>query len=331
MKPRVKCCALMADEGPHVEILERAGFIVEKVDRSLNLADEDTLIRTVDGCAAVLASSEPYTPRVIESLPMLRVIARTGVGYDAIDVAACDRHRIAITTTPGVNHHSVAEHTIALLMGVARGFPDLDMRVREGRWQRFEYPRVMGSTLGIVGLGRIGQAVVPRAVGLGMKVLAHEPYPDLEFVSQWDLELCELDDLLARSDYVSLHTPLIPATKHLMNRERLAKMKPGSVLINTGRGGLVDEVALNDALTSGHLRGAGLDVFEVEPLPLTSPLLNHRHVLLAGHVAGLDVESRRDALTMAAETIVALKRGEWPAQCIQNLRGVTDWTWDRTL
>ncbi|MGE4001018.1 MAG: phosphoglycerate dehydrogenase [Planctomycetaceae bacterium] len=329
MKPRVKCCALMADEGPHFDILKRAGFVVEKVDRSLNLLDEDTLIKTVAGCAAVLASSEPYTPRVIESLPDLRVIARTGVGYDAVDVAACDKHRIAITTTPGVNHHSVAEHTIALLMGVARGFPDLDMRVREGRWQRFEYPRVMGSTLGIVGLGRIGQAVVPRASGLGLKVIAHEPSPDRNFVKQWNVELCELDDLLSRADYVSLHIPLIPATRHLMNRERFAKMKPGSVLINTGRGGVVDEAALNAALSSGHLRGAGLDVFEVEPLPLDSPLLKHRHVLLAGHVAGLDVESRRDALTMAAETIAALKRGDWPGECVQNLRGVSDWTWDR--
>ncbi|MBX3436997.1 MAG: phosphoglycerate dehydrogenase [Planctomycetaceae bacterium] len=330
MKPRVMCCALMADEGPHFEILERAGFAVERVDRSLNLSDEQTLISTLAGCSAVLASSEPYTPRVIEGLPHMRVIARTGVGYDAVNVDACDKHRIAITTTPGVNHHSVAEHTIALLMGVARGFPDLDMRVREGRWQRFEYPRVMGCTLGIVGLGRIGQAVVPRALGLGMKVIAHEPYPNTAFVAEHNVELCALDDLLGRADYVSLHIPLTPETKHLLNQERIAKMKPGSVLINTGRGGLVDEKALNDALTSGHLRGAGLDVFEVEPLPLSSPLLNHRHVLLAGHVAGLDAESRHDALTMAAETIASLKNGGWPAECVQNLKGITDWNWDRT-
>lgn len=329
MKPRVKCCGLMSDEGPHFEILERAGFAVETIDRSRNLMDEDVLIETVSGCAAVLAGSEPYTPRVIESVPTLRVIARTGVGFDAIDVEACDRHRVAITTTPGVNHHSVAEHTIALLMGVARGFPDLDMRVREGRWERIEYPRVMGSTLGIVGLGRIGQAVVPRAVGLGMTILAHDPLADADFARQWNIELCDLDELLSRSDYVSLHTPLTPGTRHLMNRERFAKMKPGSVLINTGRGGLVDETALDEALTSGHLRGAGLDVFEVEPLPLDSPLLRHRHVLLAGHVAGLDVESRRDALTMAAETIVRLRRGEWPGECVQNLHGITDWSWDK--
>ncbi len=329
MKPVVKCCALMADEGPHFEILEQAGFNVERVDRSLDLWNEEVLIKLVSGAQAVLAGSEPYTPRVISRLPELRVVARTGVGFDAINVAACDEQRVAITTTPGVNHHSVAEHTIALLMGVARGFPDLDMRVREGEWERITYPRVMGSTLGIVGLGRIGQAVVPRAIGLGMKILVCEPYADPEFVKQWGIELCELDELLSRADYVSLHIPLTLGTAHLMNAERFAKMKPGSVFINTGRGGLVDEKALDAALTSGHIRGAGLDVFETEPLPLDSPLLKHRHVLLAGHVAGLDIESRRDALTMAAEAIAGLKNGPWPTECVQNLKGVTDWSWDR--
>lgn len=317
----------MADDGPHIEILKEAGFDVERIDRSLDLWNEDTLINVVGRADAVLAGSEPYTRRVLQNLPDLRVVARTGVGYDAIDVQTCDERRVAITTTPGVNHHSVAEHTIALLMGVARGFPDLDMRVREGQWERITYPRVMGCTLGIVGLGRIGQAVVPRAAGLGMKIIACEPFADPEFVMEWKIELCELDDLLSRSDYVSLHIPLTAETAHLMNAQRLAKMKPGSVLINTGRGGLVDEAALDAALNSGHVRGAGLDVFETEPLPLDSPLLKHRHVLLAGHVAGLDIESRRDALKMAAETIVALRDGQWPEICVQNLKGVTGWKW----
>ncbi len=331
MKPRVKCCALMADEGPHFEILEQAGFNVERIDRNLDLWDEDTLTDVVAGAEAVLAGSEPYTPRVISRLPQLRVLARTGVGFDAIDIEACDAHRVAITTTPGVNHHSVAEHTIALLMGVARGFPDLDMRVREGQWQRIVYPRVMDSTLGIVGLGRIGQAVVPRAIGLGMKILVCEPFTDPEFVKQWDIELVDLDELLSRADYVSLHIPLTAETAHLMNADRFARMKRGSVFINTGRGGLVDETALDAALTSGHIRGAGLDVFETEPLPRDSPLLKHRHALLAGHVAGLDIESRRDALTMAAEAIAGLKNGPWPEECVQNLNGVTNWSWDRSL
>ena len=278
---------------------------------------------------AVFAGSEPYTPRVLNSLPDLRVIARTGVGFDAIDLATCDENGVVVTTTPGVNHHSVAEHTIALMMGVARGFPDLDQRVRSGRWQRIPYPRVMGTTIGIIGLGRIGQAVATRAIGLGMTVLACDPYANQEFVAEHQIELVGLDDLLARSDYVTLHNPMTAESRKMMNTERFAQMKPGSVLINTARGGLVDEAALYDALKSGHLKGAGLDVFEVEPLPTDSPLLEFSNVLFAGHVAGLDVESQRDTLIMAAETIRDLRDGAWPDDCIQNPTLTNAWSWAR--
>jgi D-3-phosphoglycerate dehydrogenase / 2-oxoglutarate reductase len=215
------------------------------------------------------------------------------------------------------------------LLGVARDFPMADRRVREGKWKRTTGPRVMGSTLGIVGLGRIGQAVATRAVGLGMKVLAFEPAPNRDFLAKWPVEIVSFDDLLARSDYVSLHSPLTPETRHLINAQTLARMKPRSVLINTARGGLVDETALCAALRSGHLRAAALDVFEVEPLPLDSPLLSFENVLLAGHTAGMDDESRHDTFKMAAETIVALYGGAWPAECIVNLRGVNDWRWSR--
>lgn len=330
MKPRVKCCALNSDEGPHFEILGSAGFAVEPGNRSVNFWDADVLVNELSGCVAVVAGSEPYTADVVERLPELRVIARTGVGFDAIDLRACDARGIVVTTTPGVNHHSVAEHTIALLMGVARGFPDFDQRVRTGRWLRIAYHRVMGSTIGIVGLGRIGQAVATRAIGLGMQVIAHDPYANQQFVAEHSIELVSLDDLFRRADYVTLHNPLTAESRHMMNAETFARMKSGSVFINTARGGLVDETALYDALKSGHLRGAGLDVFEVEPLPLDSPLLEFSNVLLAGHLAGLDIESQRDTLTMAAETIRDLRDGQWPKFCIQNPQLTSDWRWDRS-
>lgn len=329
MNPRVRCTALNSDEGPHFELLPAAGFEVLPGDRSRNYWEAGELIAELAGCSAVVAGSEPYTRPVLESLPDLRVIARTGVGFDAIDLAAADECEIAVTTTPGVNHHSVAEHTIALLMGVARGFPDNDQRVRDCRWLRIAYPRVQGCTIGLVGLGRIGQAVATRAVGLGLKVLAYEPYPRREFCEQWNIELVGLDELLARSDYVSLHMPMTAETRRMMNAERFGRMKPGSVFINTARGALVDEGALIAALQSGHLRGAGLDVFEFEPLPADSPLIGMSNVLLSGHVAGLDIESQRDTLIMAAETIIALRNGGWPAECIQNLRGRSSLRWDR--
>jgi phosphoglycerate dehydrogenase-like enzyme len=160
-----------------------------------------------------------------------------------------------------------------------------------------------------------------------MRVLAYEPHPDQEFCQQWRIDLVEMDDIFARSDIVSLHLPATRDTRHLINADTLARMRKGSILINTARGSLVDESALCDALRSGHLAGAGLDVFEVEPLSLDSPLLEFDNVLLAGHLAGLDQESHMDSFAMAARTIIALRDGEWPAFCIQNLRGVKDWKW----
>jgi len=327
--PTVNCTSLNAERGPHREILSSAGFECRDVPRDVDLFVEENLIAALSDCDATIAGSEPYTAKVIESLPRLRVIARSGVGFDAVDVAACDKAGVAVTITPGVNHHAVAEQAMAMLLGVARGFPELDRQVRENRWKRVPRPRVMGTTLGIIGLGRAGRAVATRAAGLGMNLLAFEPFPQREFVEQWRVELTDFDDLLARSDYVTLHAPMSAENHHMMNAETFAKMKPGSVLINTSRGLLVDESALVEALKSGHLRGAGLDVFEVEPLPMDSPLLDLDNILMAGHVAGLDVESQRDTFTMVAETILDLYNGGWPAEYITNLKGVTDWKWKR--
>lgn len=325
---RAAVFSLNGDKGPHIATLKDAGFeLVFKPDGA-DLWKEDDLIAAMAGVSAVVAGSEPYTRRVIENCPDLRIIARSGVGFDAVDLDACNDKGILVTTTPGVNHHAVAEHTISLLMGVARDFPKQDQHVRAGNWLRRAFPRVMGTTLGIVGLGRIGQAVATRARGLGMNVAAFDPYANKDFAYEWKVQLTSLDDLYARSDYVSLHSPSTPETYHMINKESLAKMKPGSVLINTARGSLVNEADLVDALKSGHLRGAGLDVYEVEPLPTSSPLLELDNVLLSGHTAGLDIESHNGMFGMCGDIIVALHQGEWPAdECVQNLPGVTDWKW----
>ncbi len=326
---KVLCCSLNSEKGPHLDILKRAGFEVVHRPADANVFNEDVLAELLADCCASVAGSEPYTARVLSRAPKLRVISRSGVGFDAVDVEACDRASVAVATTPGVNHHAVAEHTIALLLGVARGFPDRDRRVRDRRWARLPRPRVMGTTLGIVGLGRIGRAVATRAVGLGMRVIAYEPFPNLEFAEQWGVEIVDLEALLSRSDYVSLHAPMTRENRHLINERTISTMKNGAVLINTARGGLVDEQSLVAALESGHLGGAGLDVFETEPLPLDSPLLSFNNVLLSGHIAGLDIESQHDTFAMVADTIVRLSRGEWPAERIQNLKGVNGWSWRR--
>jgi D-3-phosphoglycerate dehydrogenase len=314
-------------EGPHVAILSAAGFKLVCPPDNYDVFIEDNLIALLKDAEAVIAGSEPYTPRVIAALPKLRAIVRAGVGFDAVNLEACNAASIPVCTTPGVNHHSVAEHTIAMLMALARGFPLLDRKVREGRWDRVPYPRVAGKTIGIVGLGRIGQAVATRAVGLGLKVVAYEPYPNADFVKQWNVELTDLDTLLGRSEFVSLHLPSMKETFKLFNKSKFDKMKRGAILLNTARGSLVDEEDLYAALKSGHLGGAGLDVFQVEPLPLSNPLLTLDNVLVAGHVAGLDDQSLYDTNKMCADLVVKLSRNEWPEGCVQNLKGCTGWTW----
>jgi phosphoglycerate dehydrogenase-like enzyme len=325
--PKVVITAKIAKEGPHNQIFAENGWQVAFPPEDCDPFKEDDLIKLIADAEATLAGSEPYTPRVIESSKRLRAIVRAGVGYDAVNLEACDKADIPVCITPGVNHHAVAEHTIALMMAVARGFPELDRKVRANDWQRRAYPRVMGKTIGLVGLGRIGQAVATRARGLGMRVLAYEPCPNLEFCKDWQVELVDLDTLLAQSEFVSLHCPMSAENQHLINRGTIAKMKPGAVLINTARGPLVCEADLYEALRCRRLAAAGLDVFEVEPLPLSSPLLTLDNVLVSGHVAGLDNESAHDTSKMCAEIICGLARNIWPAGCVVNLKGRTGWVW----
>lgn len=326
--PRVICTAKMCEFGPHFEILQAAGFEVDTVPTEVDLRKEPhRVVEQVQGYDAVLAGAEIYSREVLQQLPDLKVISRYGVGFDAVDLAAADAQNIVVTITPGVNHHSVAEQAFALLMGIARMTRTQDRAVRSGEWERELTPRVWGSTIGIVGLGRIGQAVATRAIGMGMHVLAYDPFPNEEFAKTHQIKLLSLEELLKQSDYVTLHLPVTPETIDIINRDTLAIMKPGSVLINTARGGLVDENALVEALESGHLRGAGLDVFKKEPLPVESPLIKLENVLLSCHTGGLDQESHRDAYAMAAQNIVKLHQGEWPVECVMNLKETTGWKW----
>ena len=327
--PKAVSLSLGSGEYPYFQKLVEAGFEVSMCPEGKRPFNEDDLIEILSGVSASVAGSEPYTRRVIESSPDLRVIARTGVGFDAVDLDACNEHGVVVATTPGVNHHAVAEHTIALLMGIARHFPVQDMAVRKASWTRLAAPRVMGSTIGIVGLGRIGRAVATRAHGLGMKIISHDPFASVEFADQWNIELVKLDELYARADYISLHSPATEETTHMINAESLGKMKDTAVVINTARGALIDEPALIQALKNGVIRGAGLDVYEQEPLPADSPLIELDNVLLSGHIAGLDIESHNGMFNMAADVIIELHNGGWPTECIRNIENGSNWSWTR--
>ena len=234
-------------EGPYLELLREGGFELVYPDRPLQMNEEETLVK-LKGVAACIAGSEPYTRRVIAANPQLRVIARAGVGYDAVDVAAATEHGVAVTTCPGTNQDAVAEHTFTLILALAKELIPQHLATREGKWPRRPTLPLRGRTLGMAGLGRIGKAVALRGLAFGMKMIAYEPMPDAAFVQQHGINLVPLDRLLAESDWVSLHIPLTPESKYLINKRTLALMKPTAFLINTARGALVSEEDLLVAL-----------------------------------------------------------------------------------
>jgi phosphoglycerate dehydrogenase-like enzyme len=245
------------------------------------------------------------------------VIARAGVGYDAVDLQAATDHGVAVCYAPGTNQEAVAEHAFMLMLALVRKLREQDTEIRQGLWPRRAVGNLRGTTLGIVGLGRIGKAVAQRAVPFGLKVLATEIAPDLAFAAAHNVTLVPLDELLSASDIVTLHVPKTPLTKNLIRRETLALMKPTAIVLNTSRGGVVHERDLYDALVAKRIAAAGLDVFEAEP-PGANPLFTLDTVLLTAHTAGVDQRSRQDMARLPARAIVKLLAGEWPADWVVN-------------
>ncbi|MCX7422735.1 MAG: phosphoglycerate dehydrogenase [Planctomycetia bacterium] len=321
---------LYQPEASYARMLSEAGFEVRYPKNPIftrGTGPEEETIEVLRDCVAVIAGGEHLTRRVIEASPKLRVIARCGVGFDRVDVPAATERSVALTITPTANHEGVGEHALALLLAVAKNIALNDRNLRAGRWSQQLTAPVRGRTAGIVGLGRIGRSTAIRYAAMGMKVIAYEMFPDREFVAKHGIELVELDELLKRSDFVSIHCPLNDQTRGLCNESFFARMKPGSVLINTSRGGLVVETDLIAALKSGHLSGAGLDVFQQEPLSPTSPLLQVENVVLSPHLAGTDTRSMEDMGIESARNIITLSRNEWPDGAVVNAELRSRWKW----
>ena len=307
--------------GPYVDLLTEAGYEVRFPRESTfcrGLCSEEETVEELTGAVAVIAGGEWFTPSVQQQVPELKIIARNGVGYDRVDVPAATRLGKVVSITPYSNHESVAEHTLALLLAVTRDIARNDRAMRNGKWSDRLVRPIRGQTIGLIGLGRIGRSTAVRMKALGLNVLAVELYPDEEFVRENGIELVSLDELLARSDFVSLHCPLSDETHGMCDEAFFARMKPGSVLLNTSRGGLVNEPALQAALTSGQLSAAGLDVFCDEPPPADHPLRSFENVVLSPHLAGTDEKSMTGMGVECAENIIALLRGEWPEASIVN-------------
>jgi len=312
-------------DGDFATLLRRAGFDLVYPARAVML-NEKELDDILPGIEASLASSEPYNAAILEKHPQLKVIARVGVGYDAVDVAAATRLGRVVTITPNTNQGSVAEHTFCLMLALVKHLIPQHHGTKEGRWPRGSNLPLRGKTLALAGLGRIGKAVATRALAFEMDVIAYDPYPDLDWAAKHGVRIVNKEQLFREADFLSLHLPMTVESRYLVNRQTLALMKPTAMIINTARGGHICEADLIQALTTGKLAGAGLDVFETEPCT-KNPLFELGNVVLTPHNAGVDTRSRDDMARSAAEAIVSLFKGEWPEEKIVNreVQGVFSW------
>jgi D-3-phosphoglycerate dehydrogenase len=296
---RVLICDSLAPEG--LAILEAAGGI--EVDNRPGLKGDDLRAALADADGVIVRSGTRLTADLLDKQKRLRAIVRAGVGVDNIDVQSATRNGVIVMNTPGGNTLSTAEQTIALLLAVCRRVPAADAALRKGKWDRksFTGTQVAGKTLGVIGLGRVGQAVARRAAGLEMKIVGYDPFLTHERAAAMGIELvANVADVYPRVDVVTLHVPLTEETKGMVGRAELASMKPGAYFINCARGGLVDEQALYEALKSGRLAGAALDVFAQEPCT-DSPLFELPNVVVSPHLGAATNEAQFNVAVEAAE------------------------------
>ena len=312
-KPRVVATArsFCTSDGPHQQLLRDAGLELvlaagteplTAAELARVAADADALILGLDRCDA----------SVFAAAPRLRVVARFGVGTDTVDLGAAERHGVIVTNTPGANTVAVAELTLGLMLALARDLPGAVSEARAGGWRRSRGWELAGKTLGLIGLGRIGRAVAARAAAFGMHVIGHDPYAD----DVAGVERVALEALWPRADVISLHLALSDATRHLIDAEVLGQCKPSAVIINTARGGLIDEQALAEALGAGRLAGAAADAFEHEP-PSGSPLLTLPNFLPTPHLGATTREAVEHMGMAAAASVVAVTRGEEPSNVVR--------------
>jgi D-3-phosphoglycerate dehydrogenase len=292
-----------------VDYLRKEGLEVEVIP---TLAERELCVRIGGAHGLIVRSATKVTRAVLAAGPDLAVVGRAGAGVDNVDVAAATERGIIVMNTPGANTIAVAEHTIGLLLALARNLPQAHGALKAGRWEKSRYAGVelYNKVLGIIGLGRIGSEVARRALGLSMKVIAYDPYLTRDAAERLGVESVELPELFQRADFVSVHTPLTADTRNFIDAAQFARMKPGVRLINCARGGVVNEQALAEAVRSGRVGGAALDVFEQEPLPAGHPLLGLDRVIVTPHLAASTEEAQSTvALAIAEQVAAALVRG----------------------
>jgi D-3-phosphoglycerate dehydrogenase / 2-oxoglutarate reductase len=273
------------------------------------LSENDLLSLIPEFAALIVRSQTKVTANILKAGAKLRVVGRAGVGVDNVDVETATRRGVVVLNAPGGNTVSTAEHAFSLLLCVARKIPQADANVRGKHWDKrnFEGVELYNKTLGVIGMGRIGSELSRRAIAFGMRVVAYDPYLSATRARSLQVELVdELDDLLISADFISLHTPLTAETRHILDEARLRKTKRGVRIINCARGGLIDETALLKALQDGHVAGAALDVFEIEPLPADSPLRNAPNLVLTPHLGASTAEAQESVGIEIAQSIRAV-------------------------
>src|SRR5437773_4414448 len=289
-----------------VDELTRDGALEAKVQTGLSETQLAEAIPDVHGI--IVRSQTKITAEILNAAKRLRVVGRAGVGVDNVDVETATRRGVVVLNAPGANTVSTAEHTFSLLLGIARNISRADATLKSGVWERkrLEGVELYNKTIGIIGMGRIGSELSRRAIAFGMRVLAFDPYLSAARARGLQVELVEeINDLLSAADFITLHTPLTAETRHILNAERLAKTKRGVRIINCARGGLIDEQALADAISSGHVAGAALDVFETEPLPADSPLRKIAKLVLTPHLGASTAEAQESVGIEIAQSIRA--------------------------
>ncbi|MCX6000709.1 MAG: C-terminal binding protein [Chloroflexi bacterium] len=312
--------ALMPDYG---QMLEQAGLEVEFV--KVNCNTEDEIIAAAHDADAVIgvATFQRFSRKVIQSLPKCRIIISMGIGYDNLDVKAATEHGVLAANVPDYCLEEMSDHAMALILACTRKISLINNMVKRGEWrkepdpdmQRIVWPtmsRLRGQTLGLVGLGRVPRALLPKARGFGMKIIAYDPYVEAAAFESLGVTKVGLDQLLAESDVISLHAALTPETTDMLGAEQFKKMKSSAYLINTARGGLVDHAALYQALANRQLAGAGLDVTDPAPIPPDSPLLKLDNVIITAHSAHASIPSLKELLQRPGEEVARVLKGEWP-------------------
>ncbi len=297
------------------EVADRHGL---ELTRHRAVTEQET-IEAARGADGILVQYAPLTAAVMDALPGLRVIGRYGVGVDTVDVPAATARGIAVCNVPDYGVEDVSDHAVALTMSVVRGTVQLDRLVRAGEYGLVPVKplhRVSTLRFGAVGLGRIGAATAVKARALGFTVVGSDPMLEVGARTADGIEVVELEDLLATCDVISLHVPLTESTHHLIDESALARTRPGAVLVNTCRGGVVDTQAVARALQDGRLKGAGLDVFEEEPLPADSPLLDCPSAVLTPHASWYSEESYAELKRRITEEVAAVLRGERPREIL---------------